>query len=143
MGPHPADPAPRPRGFDHEIESALLGLVLRPVFPGLRRTARAHGVTDPRPGAVTLIQRAGGALNLAPPFHALVLAGVFSRADPQSPAVFHASPDPSDDDIADLLLTVRGRILRGLERRGLVTMPAPPSRKPCAGRPRTWRPATS
>ena len=106
--------------FDHEIESALLGLFLRTVFAWLRMTARENGVTDPRPGAVTIIQRAGGSLNLAPHFHALVLDGVFSRADPQSPVVFHASPEPSDDDIADLLLTVRVRILRWLERRGLV-----------------------
>jgi hypothetical protein len=54
------------------------------------------------------------------PVNATVLDGVFSRADPESPAVFHAPPEPSADDIAAILLTVRVRILRLLERRGLV-----------------------
>jgi hypothetical protein len=44
--------------FDHEIESAILGLFLRTVFTWLRVKARENGVTDPRPGAVTIVQRA-------------------------------------------------------------------------------------
>lgn len=110
--------------FDHKLESAVLALFLATVFAWLRAKANEDGILNPRPGAVTIIQRAGGSLNLAPHFHALVLDGVFSRPGPESPPVFHATPEPTDGDIADILLTVRLRVRRLLERRGLVGVQA-------------------
>ena len=47
----------------------------------LRRRARRDGVTDGRGGAVAIIQRFGGVLNLNVHVHALVMDGVFSTAD--------------------------------------------------------------
>lgn len=68
---------------------------------------------------MTIIQRAGGALNLNPHFHCLVLDGVYSRPDPRRPPLFHATAAPTDEDIADILLTVRVKTRRLLQRRGL------------------------
>jgi len=52
---------------------------LRAVFRLLRDQARAAGLAQPRGGAVAVIQRFGGTLNLNVQVHALVLDGVFAR----------------------------------------------------------------
>ena len=53
--------------FDHQLQSAILGLFLDAVFRWLRMKAQEDGVLDTRPGAVTIIQRAGGPLNFKTP----------------------------------------------------------------------------
>jgi hypothetical protein len=81
--------------------------------------AKEDGVIDARPGAATIIQRAGGPLNLNPHFHCLVLDGVSARPDPRRPPLFHATAVPTDQDISDTVLTVRVKTLCLLQRRGL------------------------
>jgi hypothetical protein len=56
----------------------VTGIALRTVLGFLRRRARHEGVVDGRSGAVVVIQRFGGALNLNVHLHALVLDGVFA-----------------------------------------------------------------
>ena len=51
-------------------------------------------------------------------FHTLVLDGVFSEARP-GPLTFHPAPPPSDEDVAQVLATVRARVGRLLARRPL------------------------
>ena len=46
------------------LASLLLDLFTRAVFAWQRRAARRLGVSDPRTGGVTAVQRFGGALNL-------------------------------------------------------------------------------
>ena len=46
---------------------------LRPAFAFLRRRAQRDGIADGRSGAVAVIQRFGGALNLNVHIHALVM----------------------------------------------------------------------
>ena len=55
----------------------MTAVFLRAVFRLLRERARAAGLEQPRGGAVAIIQRFGGALNLNVHIHALVLDGVF------------------------------------------------------------------
>ena len=63
--------------WDHELCRAVTGVALRTVLGFLRRRARGDGVPDGRSGAVAIVQRFGGALNLNVHLHALVLDGVF------------------------------------------------------------------
>jgi Putative transposase len=51
---------------------------VRAVLGFLRARAGHHGVANGRSGAVVIIQRFGGALNLNVHIHALVIDGVFA-----------------------------------------------------------------
>jgi hypothetical protein len=76
-------------------------------------------VNGGRSGSITFVQRFGSAANLNLHAHAIVLDGVFVEA-PSGELQFHCTAPPSDADIAALLATIRKRILRHLERRGLL-----------------------
>ena len=74
----------------HDVCKAVVRVLLREVNRHLRDRARACGLPDPRGGAVAIVQRFGGALNLNVHMHALVLDGVFARAADEH-LVFHAA----------------------------------------------------
>ncbi|OFV89694.1 MAG: hypothetical protein A3H95_14420 [Acidobacteria bacterium RIFCSPLOWO2_02_FULL_64_15] len=84
----------------------------------LRGRARWDGVQDGRGGAVAIVQRFGGALNLNVHIHALVVDGVFAR-DEAGALAFHPAPRLTDLDVAEVLATVEPGIRRVLDRRGL------------------------
>jgi hypothetical protein len=116
----------------------VLGVSVRAVLGFQRWRACRLGVRDGRSGAVTAIQRFGGALNVNPHFHTLAPDGVFTIA--ASGAVqFHPLPAPTDVEVARVLTTIQARILRRLVRRGLGPMPRRrrPIRWPRRHRP--WR----
>jgi len=50
--------------WDHKLCRAVTGVALRTVLGFLRRRARREGIPDGRSGAVAIVQRFGGALNL-------------------------------------------------------------------------------
>jgi hypothetical protein len=100
--------------WDHDRCRAVAGILLRAVFRVLADRARDDGVDAGRGGAVAVIQRFGGALNLNLHIHALVLDGVFVRDAPGPPA-FHAVRRLTTLDVAEVLATVEARIAR---RRG-------------------------
>jgi hypothetical protein len=64
--------------WDHDLCRAVAGVYVRAVLGFLRARARRTGVADGRSGAVVMIQRFGGALNLNVHLHALVIDGVFA-----------------------------------------------------------------
>ena len=67
---------------------------------------------------MSLIQRFGSALNLNPHLHMLFLNGAYTFNVPH--AVFHRIRRPIRDDLVKLLHTLSGRIVKLLERRGLL-----------------------
>jgi hypothetical protein len=91
---------------------------MRAVLGWLRRRAQLEDVADGRGGAVAVIQRFGGALNLNVHIHALVLDGIFAK-DRAGPLVFHPTSDLTALDIAEVLATVEPGIARLLNRRGI------------------------
>ena len=133
----PADPSPRAQrrastarlAWDHALCRAVLGVYARALLACYARTARSHGIRGGQTGTVTAIRRFGSSLQLNVHFHTLVLDGVFSEARP-GPLTFHPAPQPSDDDVAHVLATVRARVGRLLARRHLEpaddTAPADP-----------------
>jgi len=100
--------------WDHELCRAVLGVFARTLLDFYCR----RGTADGRTGTLTVIQRFGGGLNLNVHFHTLVLDGVFTEPVPGEPLVFHAAPPPSDAEVGRVVVTVRKRVLRLLERRG-------------------------
>jgi len=69
-------------------------------------------------GAVTLIQRFGSALNLNIHLHMLFLDGAYTFSGQR--VSFHRARRPSNAELAQLLGTLSRRIVRVLERRGLL-----------------------
>ena len=65
--------------WDHALCRAVLGRTMRAIRGFLRRRAREDGVPDGRSGAVTIVQRFGGSVNLNVHYHAIVLDGVFAK----------------------------------------------------------------
>ena len=104
--------------WDHDLCRAVVAVYVRAVLGWLRRRARGDGVPDGRGGAVAVIQRFGGALNLNLHVHALVLDGVFAR-NRAGGLGFHPTPRLAALDVAEVLATVEPRVKRLLDRRGL------------------------
>ena len=103
--------------WNHDLCCAVVAVYVRTVLGFLRHVARQVGVGDGRGGAVAIIQRFGGAMNLNVHVHALVIDGVFAKEG--AGVRFHPAPSLTSPDVADVLATVAPRIRRLLERRGL------------------------
>jgi len=107
--------------WDHDRCRALVAVYVRAVLGFLRRRARCDGVTDGRSGAVAIIQRFGGALNLNVHVHVLVIDGVFVKDG--DVLRFHPGRRLTRDDVADVVAVVARRIAPLLQRRGLAATP--------------------
>jgi hypothetical protein len=104
--------------WDHALCRAVLGVYVRALLGFHRRRAKRLGVRGGQGGAVTVIQRFGGGLQLNVHLHTLVLDGVFF--EPAADVLrFLPLPAPTDTEVARLLATIHTRILRLLRRRGL------------------------
>ena len=97
--------------------STFLGIV----FAWQRHRGRRLGIADGQTGAVTFLQRFGGALNCNPHAHSVVPDGLFvptSEPSGPGPLAFVPLPPPTDEEVA--LLTKRiARRLTALARRTL------------------------
>src|SRR5262245_16948531 len=104
--------------WNHGLCRAVLRVYTRVLVSLYARGARGRGVRGGRTGSVTVLQRAGGALNANLHFHTLVLDGVFSEA-PGGALAFHPARGPSDAEVTAALATIRHRVQRLLVRHGL------------------------
>lgn len=100
--------------YDHALSRKVLRIFWRELERYQRRRARERGYADARTGGVTVIQRAGGALNLNVHFHLAALDGVFVEED--GALVFQRLPAPSTEDVAAIVKRVRKGVLRLLGR---------------------------
>jgi hypothetical protein len=103
--------------WDHDLGRAVVGVSVRTVLDFRRHVAQEAGVAGGRGGAVAIIQRFGGALNLNVHVHALVIDGVFARD--RADLRFCPAPWLTTADVADVLATIVPRVRRLLERRGV------------------------
>jgi hypothetical protein len=104
--------------YDGRLLSDVLAVFLRAVRGWYYEQAKAAGYDDPRCGSVTFAQRFGSALNLNPHFHSLLLDGVYAQAD--GAPIFLPAPELTDDDVRRIVETTAHRVLRMLERRGIL-----------------------
>ncbi|MEW6755716.1 MAG: transposase [Candidatus Latescibacterota bacterium] len=105
--------------WDGHLLSAVLGVFVRVVSGWYRRQARHQGHPGGRGGAVTLVQRFGSALHLNPHFHVLMPDGVWVSG-PDGTPTFVAVDPPGDQDIQQIVEQTAQRVVRLLERRGLL-----------------------
>ena len=96
--------------WDHALCRAVVGRTMRAILGFLRRQAREAGIADGRSGAVTIVQRFGGALNTNIHFHVFVLDGVFEKDDDD--VRFHPSPSLEAADVDEVLATVEAYVQR-------------------------------
>ena len=112
--------------YDAGLTTDVLNVFIRTLFGELRgRAERILGFGSSKCGAVTFIQRFGGALNLNLHFHSMVIDGVYAAGDDGRPR-FHRLPAPEDDEILRLTTRVAERIQSLLARKGLSAEAADP-----------------
>ena len=87
--------------LDRKLFSALISAFLRTLFAWQRRRGRALGVRDGQTGAVTFVQRFGGALNLHLHAHSLVPDGLFVPGA-EDRLTFVPLPEPTTEQIFGL-----------------------------------------
>jgi ribosomal protein S27E len=100
------------------VLTEVLAVVQRGIATFLIHRSGFTVASGARTGAVTLIQRFGSALNLNPHLHMLFLDGAYTFGGGK--AVFQRARRPQRDDMVRLLHALSGRIVRLLERRGLL-----------------------
>jgi hypothetical protein len=111
---------------DPQALTAVLAVVQRALSTFVILRSGLTVSSGARTGAVTLIQRFGSALNLNPHLHMLFLDGAYTIRGNR--AIFHRTRRPTGDELNRLLDTLSRRIVRVLERRGLlIADPAHPS----------------
>jgi hypothetical protein len=108
--------------YDSSLTSEALGAYVGEISRFLRRKAKElfelSSVNDAHPGAITVIHRAGGAMNLNPHFHTVATDGVF-LLDPDGKPSFRALPAPTDKEIAAVVERTMKAVLLILAKRGL------------------------
>ena len=106
--------------YDRELMTPILGAWVRALSASLRRRARAaFGVATAKCGAVTFVQRFGGALNLNVHFHTLALDGVYEVLPGAVGIRFRTLPPPDTAEVLRVLSDTAARMLRALTKRGL------------------------
>lgn len=102
--------------WDHDLCRAVVGCALRAILGFLRRRAGDAGVRDGRGGAVTIVQRFGGALNTNIHFHTLAMDGVFAKDG--DTVRFHPSESLDAADVDEILATITAYLRPVLARHG-------------------------
>ena len=103
---------------DPSALSAVLTVVHRALSTFVVRQSGFTVSSGARTGAVTLIQRFGSALNLNVHLHILCLDGAYTFSGNRP--TFHRARPPAGEELNRLLDVLSKRIVRVLERRGLL-----------------------
>jgi hypothetical protein len=122
--------------YDRALVGPVLDGFIRSIFAAQRRRARERYVIARhialQPGAITFVQRFGGAINLNVHFHTLVLDGLCA-VDPEAGTIeFLPLPAPTHEQILDVLTDTARRIANRLQSRGLGSDHDPDQADPCA-----------
>ena len=97
------------------IQARCLTIVHRAINAYLCKKAKSQGLRARlKPGAVTLIQRFGGSLNLNIQYHMLFLEDWYFQTR-WGPKFWRLDP-PTDDEIQALVITLAQRVIRLLKK---------------------------
>lgn len=110
--------------WDGVLLSGVLAVFLRVVLGWYCAQAQQRGHPGGRGGAVSVLQRYGSALNPNPHLHILIPDGVWVAGADGSPTFVAVAP-PTDADIQQLVERTAARVVRLLQRRGLLDPEAP------------------
>ncbi len=119
--------------YDRHVLSPVLGAFVQALFRWQQRRARAfYGIKEAKPGAVTFVQRFGGALNLNVHFHVLALEGAYVVPPHGDRVEFLRLPAPTDADVLEVLADASVRIRGQLVRLGVASEGPDPPQDPLA-----------
>jgi hypothetical protein len=104
--------------WDHKLTRAVLGVYTKALEDFYKTRAEQAGLAAPQTGCVTVIQRAGGGLNINVHFHTSMIDGVFTQSE-SGELEFHPAAQPTDEELAQLVFTIRKRTLKLLESKGI------------------------
>ncbi len=104
--------------WDHKLTRAVLGVYTHALEDFYKARAEQADLAASQTGSVTVIQRAGGGLNTNVHFHASMIDGVFTQSE-SGEIEFHPAAPPTDEEMAQLVSTIRERILKLLESKGI------------------------
>ncbi len=100
-----------------KIQGKVLTIVHRAITTFIRKKAKKKCLRAKlQPGAVTLIQRFGGSLNLNVHYHMLFLEGGFYETH-QGPRLWWVEA-PTDAEITGMVVTLATRVIRFLKKKG-------------------------
>jgi hypothetical protein len=106
--------------YNPSLCTEVIGTYLNTLFSWQRLRARRLGIEGAKTGSVTAIQRFGSAVNLNVHYHSLVFDGVWALAEGEQSPLFHQLDEPTDGEIAQVVTAVRRRVMRRLERLGVI-----------------------
>ncbi len=101
--------------YKAHLVTGVLAIFARTVSNSIVKRARRQGVQG-KTGAITFVQRFGGAINFNVHLHSLFLDGVYF--EDRGKLKFFRVPDPSEDEIAVLVQRIRDRVVRYLTKKG-------------------------
>ena len=101
-----------------KLLTVTLGIYHRLITSFYTKRAKKMGLSEPKVGSVTVIQRFGGALNLNVHFHTLFMDGVYFE-NKQGKQIFKEII-PTDADIIEIVKKAKIRINRAFKKRGLL-----------------------
>ena len=112
-----------------KLMGAVLTITTRAITAYYKKKAAARGEKNGMTGAVTFIQRGGNSLNLNPHYHQLWMEGVFvpNPKDIKGRALYRWVPSPTDNEITEVLATIRKRVVGLLIKRGYLNEEGAPS----------------
>jgi hypothetical protein len=121
---------PYPLRYPLAFDAKHLGHVLH-LFTDTVKAWYCRHHPGSKTGSVTVIQRASSDLRLNPHFHTLFLDGAYVLPQNSEPAdsagpnpIFHSAITPTQADIEFVITRARKRILRYLQKRGVITFTA-------------------
>jgi hypothetical protein len=121
---------PFPLRFPLAFDGKLLGQVLRiftdTVASNYHKRLADRGIPSGQYGAVTVIQRANSDLRCNPHVHEIFLDGVYAPDRDGKGFMFHPAPAPTQADVEAIVERASKRILRFLQRRGVITLVTAP-----------------
>lgn len=102
--------------YNSKLTSQILKIFINTIQSRYRRKAKKLGLKNTQTGAVTVIQRAGGALNSNVHFHTLFLDGIYYQVSGKF--CFRSVLRPNTEELKSLAQKIRKKVIRLLERQG-------------------------
>jgi hypothetical protein len=115
-----------PLAFDGKLLGQVLRIFIDTVAANYRKRLADRGIPGGKHGAVAVIQRANSDLRCNPHVHSIFLDGLYAPDHDGKGFMFHPAPAPTQENVEAIVARTSKRILRFLQRRGVITLVTAP-----------------